>query len=263
MPDYHKLGVIATGASATKGDTIYLGDLTGEGRADYMIVGAGGKVNGLVNRLQEKTMVPRWSLIFNFAEGPDGAKQDQVRLVDMTGDGKVDYLLIDEKTGKVTLWENNGTGGKYQPGEGVILCDCKSCISFPGFSYVHSVPILTRSYVVDGDGTNDYFWLDHDGRGWGYLNVGKGKDVWDDLGLIAKGTGHPREQVRMGVLTTSGRADYIVVDPVTGRALWWQNMGKDGGWGWKERGEFATGPRNTIETKFGWKFKGKNVRFAE
>lgn len=126
VPDYHKLGVIATGASATKGEKIILGDFTGEGRSDYMIVGSGGKVDGLVNRLQQKTMIPRWLETITIAEGPDSAKQDQVRFADMTGDGKTDYMLVDEKTGKVTLWENVGTGGKYQPGEGVFLCNCES-----------------------------------------------------------------------------------------------------------------------------------------
>lgn len=124
-PDYYSIGVIATGASAADGDTIILGDLTGNGRTDYMVVGAGGKVNALISRTQEKSLVPRWLSPFTFAEGPDGAKENQVRLVDMTGDGRVDYLLVDEKTGKVTLWENNGKGGKYQEGDGVFLADCK------------------------------------------------------------------------------------------------------------------------------------------
>ncbi|KAI1428363.1 SGNH hydrolase-type esterase domain-containing protein [Xylaria sp. FL1777] len=239
VPDYYKLGVIATGGSASKGDTVFLGDLTGEGRADYMIVGDGGKVNGLINRLQATTLAPRWLAAFTFAEGPDGAEQDQVRLVDMTGDGKVDYLLVDEKTGKVTLWENLGTGGKYQPGEGVVLCD------------------------LDGDGTSDYFWLDENGRGWGYLNIGKGRNVWNDLGQIANGPVRDRNTIRMGVLTHSGRADYIMVDDDTGRALWWQNLGPDSGWGWASRGEAATGPRATIENTYGWKFRGRNVRFAD
>ncbi|KAM5385383.1 hypothetical protein ACJZ2D_001024 [Fusarium nematophilum] len=238
MPDYHKIGVIATGASQSDGDTVILGDLTGEGRADYMMVGVGGKVNALINRRQETSLAPRWSQLFNLAAGPDGARSDQVRLVDMTGDGKVDYLLVDEKTGKVTLWENTGTGGKWQPGDGLFLCD------------------------LDGDGTSDYFWIDHTGKGYGYLNTGKGENKWNDLGLIAKGD-HPREQIRMGVLTKSRRADYIVVDEKTGRADWFQNLGKDGGWGWRARGEFAAGPKNTVETKFGLTFKGKNVRFAD
>ncbi|KAJ8111527.1 hypothetical protein ONZ43_g5602 [Nemania bipapillata] len=239
VPDYYKLGVIATGGSASKGDTIILGDLTGEGRADYMYVGAGGKVNALVNRLQATTLAPRWLASFNLASGPDGAKQDQVRLVDMTGDGKVDYLLVDEKTGKVTLWENIGTGGKYQPGEGVVLCD------------------------LDGDGTSDYLWLDENGRGWGYLNTGKGKNEWNNLGQIANGPVRDRNTLRMGVLTHSGRADYIQVDEDTGRALWWQNLGPDSGWGWASQGVAATGPSNTIENTYGWKFRGRNVRFAD
>jgi hypothetical protein len=115
---------------------------------------------------------------------------------------------------------------------------------------------------VDGDGTSDYFWLDHTGKGWGYLNIGKGKNLWYDLGLIAKGD-HKRENVRMAVLTTSKRADYVVLDEDTGRAVWYENLGPDGGWDWKYRGEIAAGPKHTIETKFGWNFTSKNVRFAE
>jgi hypothetical protein len=115
---------------------------------------------------------------------------------------------------------------------------------------------------VDGDGTSDYFWIDHTGKGYGYLNVGKGENKWNDLGMIAKGD-HPREQIHMAVLTTSGRADYVVVDPEIGRSDWFENLGPDGGWGWKARGEFAAGPKNTVETKFGFNFKAKNVRFAE
>lgn len=67
----------------------------------------------------------------------------------------------------------------------------------------------------------------------------------------------------MAVLTKSGRADYVVVDEDTGRADWFENLGKEGGWAWRARGEFAAGPKNTVETKFGMTFKGKNVRFAE
>lgn len=35
VPDYFRLGVIGSGVSAQKGDTVILGDFTGEGRADY------------------------------------------------------------------------------------------------------------------------------------------------------------------------------------------------------------------------------------
>ncbi|KAH7161956.1 hypothetical protein B0J13DRAFT_430718 [Dactylonectria estremocensis] len=237
-PDWYKVGVIATGASASQGDTVFLGDFTGEGRADYMIVGEGGKVTGLVNRRQETTLIPGWMTAVTVAEGPDGVEQEQVRLVDMTGDGKVDYLAVG-KEGKVTLWENTGTGGTYQPGDGVVLCD------------------------LNGDKAMDYFWLSPSGKGWVYLNTGKGTDAWKSYGQTAAGVGYDREFIRMGVLTKSGRADYIVLDEDTGRALWWQNLGEDYKYNWAERGECATGPKNTIETKFGWKFNAKNVRFAD
>ncbi|KAI0908236.1 hypothetical protein F4823DRAFT_599838 [Ustulina deusta] len=238
IPDYYPLNEIAAGASVSLGDKVYLGDFTGEGRADYMIVGDGGKVYGLVNRLQQTTLAPRWLGSIVLAEGPAGAKQEEVRLVDMTGDGKVDYLLVGEN-GKVTLWENIGTGGKYQPGEGVVLCD------------------------LDGDGTSDYFWLDEKGRGWGYLNIGKGSNAWQNLGQIADGPVRDRNLLRMGVLTHSGRADYILVEGDTGRAVWWQNLGPDWDWQWASRGEAAAGPWKTIQNTYGWEFKGKNVRFAD
>ncbi|CAH0045932.1 unnamed protein product [Clonostachys solani] len=239
MPNFYMIGdngVIATGESAQEGDTVILGDFTGKGRADYMIVQAGGKVKGLVNRRQEKFRSPRWLSPVAVADGPEGAKQSEVRLVDMTGDGKVDYLLVDEKTGQVTLWENTGTGGKYQGGDGVFLCDCKDLISFL---------ILL------------------DGKGWGYLNKGKGRDIWENLGKIAEApNGHRRENLRMGVLTKSKRADYIVVDPDTGKAVWYENSGEAGGWQYVGRGTAADGPVQTLAS-FGLKMKGENVRFAE
>jgi hypothetical protein len=105
MPDWQKLGVIATGGSVASRDILRLGDFTCEGRADYMAVGADRKVNGYVNRLQEASgLIPRWLVPLTVASGPDGATRDAVRLVDLTGTGKVDYLLVDEAR-KVELWK--------------------------------------------------------------------------------------------------------------------------------------------------------------
>lgn len=115
---------------------------------------------------------------------------------------------------------------------------------------------------MDGDGAMDYFSVDEDGRGWAYLNIGKGENSWNHLGMTTTGTSHKRESIQMGVLTTSHRADYIAVDEKTGRAWWWQNLGPEFNYGWKSRGQFAEGPYKTIES-YGWTFSGKNVRFAE
>lgn len=37
MPDYHKNGVIVQGSSVGEEDSVVMGDLTGDGRADFMI----------------------------------------------------------------------------------------------------------------------------------------------------------------------------------------------------------------------------------
>lgn len=124
MPRYHKIGKIATGRSVGKDDKVIMGDFTGQGRADFMIVGEGGKTLGLVNKQSESGLAPEWLPVFTLAEGPSGAKQEEVRFADLTGNGKVDYLLVDKK-GTVRLWQNNGSGGSSQAGDGVFLCDCK------------------------------------------------------------------------------------------------------------------------------------------
>jgi hypothetical protein len=128
VPDWYKLDEIGDGTTATENDIVFLGDFTGNGRADYMIVGEDAKVTGLANRLQVDTIVPQWHTPVIVADGSDDVDQESVRLVDMTGNGQVDYMAVGAK-GKLTFWENKGTGGKYQEGEGVILCDCESSLS--------------------------------------------------------------------------------------------------------------------------------------
>lgn len=122
MPQWLKIGVIATGASKSPNDIVVMGDFTGNGKADYMLVGKNGKVTGLANFIQERGFVPNWALKVTVAEGPSGATQQYVRLVDMNGDGKVDYVLLD-KNGASQLFLNAGHGGKWQIGDGVFLTD--------------------------------------------------------------------------------------------------------------------------------------------
>ncbi|KAM0269417.1 hypothetical protein ACHAQH_009754, partial [Verticillium albo-atrum] len=131
------------------------------------------------------------------ARGPDGARQAMVRLADLDGDGVADYLLVDEKSGEVRMWQNLGKGGKYQAGEFTMFAD------------------------LDGDGAKDYLWVNSIGNAYGYINVGKGTDAWDNKGLLVQ-PGAPwnlPHNVRTAVLTSSGRADYVAIEEGTGRAV--------------------------------------------
>lgn len=38
-----------------------------------------------------------------------GARRDQIRLANIYGHGRADYLVIDDETGAVTAWENEGS----------------------------------------------------------------------------------------------------------------------------------------------------------
>lgn len=128
VPDYYRIpGILATGASKGENDIVFMGDFTGEGRADYMLVHENAEVTGFINRLRSDRVAPNWSLSVTVAAGPDGVDQDAVRMIDMDGDGQVDYITLGSK-GQVNFWRNKGTGGKWQEGEGVFLCDCESSI---------------------------------------------------------------------------------------------------------------------------------------
>ena len=113
---------------------------------------------------------------------------------------------------------------------------------------------------MDGDGRADYFYVDQYGVGHAYLNqLDKGNDKWTRLGVIATGVNAKRDDIRMAVLTLSGRADYLVVSPDEGRTMWWENHGMvNGVWIWTPRGEVASG----VSIHIGPSFHGKNVRFA-
>lgn len=58
MPDFYKIDVITTGASQANGDKVFLGDLTGEGRADYMILGSSGKTMRLLTACKKRLWSP-------------------------------------------------------------------------------------------------------------------------------------------------------------------------------------------------------------
>lgn len=112
---------------------------------------------------------------------------------------------------------------------------------------------------------NDYVWSDARGNAWGYLNIGQGRNEWSPQGQV-KYTDAQGElyQYHMAPLTSSKRADWIIVDDYDGLTMWEQNKGRTAaGWLFEGAQTLATGPRHTIETVFGWHFDSRRVRFAE
>jgi hypothetical protein len=87
---------------------------------------------------------------------------------------------------------------------------------------------------INGDGKADYVWTRKlDGRTLVWYNNYPNSPRWREGGNIAGGVGTAGSNIRWGKLTSTGRADYLAVEPYTGAVAAWLN-------GCIEKGE----PRN-------------------
>jgi GDSL-like lipase/acylhydrolase family protein/VCBS repeat protein len=222
-------GGIATGASNDLSKVVFA-DMNGDGRDDYLIWDTAGGLTGFLNQPTNMEGVP---LYIN--QGPaktiaDGITQDPavLQLVDMDGDGKDDYVYIDQD-GALWIWYNRGTVDDTMAIDGIRFAD------------------------IDGDGLDDYIWIDPvTGAPLVYLNAGpNNQDIlgwfWNPLNSgkpIASGAGSGN-QVKFGDIDGDGKADYLVLDPKTGKLDVYLNLGPDAstpeGWRWKPIGTIASG----------------------
>ena len=77
---------------------------------------------------------------------------------------------------------------------------------------------------VNGDGKADYVWTRKlDGRVKVWYNEYPDKPTWREGGEVAEGVGTSGANIRYGKLQSTGRADYIAVDPESGAIAAWLN----------------------------------------
>ncbi len=225
--------MIAGGAAA--GDTVRYSDMDGDGKADYLIVDP--TTGGIWGYLNDGAAAgpTGWSAAHEFAGG--AAPGATVRVADINGDRKLDYLVVDPSTGAVQAWLNNGTdvagAGGWIP-EGQVAA---------GFAPGATV----RFADMNGDGYDDYVAVDPTTGGLDVaLNNGTdvaGADGWKTLGSIATGKGAGAD-VQLADINNDGYADYLVVDPATGAVKAWLNGGgasAGGSWTWTALGTIADG----------------------
>lgn len=106
---------------------------------DYLIWDDDGGLTGFLNKPTNREGVPVY-----VNQGPaktiaDGIHEDPstIRLADMDGDGRDDYVHVGDH-GKLTVWSNNGKTADSMTLDGVHFAD------------------------IDGDGIDDYIWLEPD-----------------------------------------------------------------------------------------------------
>ena len=109
--------------------------------------------------------------------------------------------------------------------------------------------------------------MDGSGAAFGYLNIGRGADQWDNKGQILASQGPlDLRHVRWAPLTSSRRADVIILDPAEGACTWAENLGQQAGGEYKfsDFSVLATGPRHSVvAAPYNWHWDYRRVQFAE
>ncbi|KAL6864240.1 SGNH hydrolase-type esterase domain-containing protein [Trichoderma novae-zelandiae] len=233
-------GGIATGATSDISKLVFA-DMNGDGRDDYLIWDDDGGLSGFLNQRTRKEGVPLYIKQGAAKSIADGISKDpaSIRLADMDGDGKDDYVHVDSNGG-LRVWYNRGKG------------DTRMVIDNVHFArFFHDGPenliYLDQDsgapYVYNNSGPDDEAPF---GFSWSVLNKGE---------PLASGAA-PAANVHFGDIDGDGIDDYLVINPKTGKLIVYLNQGP------------------SKANKYNWLFKpigslheglgpGANVRFAD
>jgi hypothetical protein len=234
---------------------VFLADIDGDGRDDYLHVKEDGEVymywnTGKAPDTEGNAGKVQWLPVGVIASG-GGAKGYQVRFADLDGDGRAEFIWVKD-SGSATVWWNRGfnhegsTKVVWSPGSGEEIAT--GIGDGQGQLLLHpltpppctatnlpSDPIGVHFADMNGDGLADFIHLSEEGAATLYINQGRrdtGNWGWWGWGKIATGVGSKRENIRFADMNGDGRDDYMVVDEATGGLKVWYNRGtKSGNWG--------------------------------
>ena len=179
-------------------DSIRFADIDGDGRADYLVVGPGGNVAAWLNTGPGPAFA--WESLGEIASGTGSTDRDGVRMVDLNGDGKADYVWLDK----------NGAATAYINGRGHV--------KGPNFSPASQNPITagvgtSRDNIVfadlNGDGKYDYIWVNTDNG-----------DISMWTNQCSGGTAEIGDGTMLVDMDGDGLADYVAMNPQGGIELY-------------------------------------------
>lgn len=207
-------GEIATGVPHANWATLRFPDINGDGRADYVYMGEGG---ALKHHLNTGSNGGQDVLFVAMGGIATGAASDISTLIfaDMDGDGRDDYLIWDD-IGGLTGFLNQPTNREGVPmyvnqGPPKTIADG-----------ITQNPDFIRLADLDGDGKDDYAYIDANGGIQLWWNRGKA-----DTSMAIDG-------LRFADIDGDGADDYVWLHPDTGAPTVFVNKGlsKDDSLGW-------------------------------
>ncbi|KAK6432924.1 hypothetical protein LTR95_010905, partial [Oleoguttula sp. CCFEE 5521] len=179
-------------------------DMTGDGRDDFCCLGPDGGLVCWQNTPGSDTRSPNW-VSMGTVKSSEGYPQAQVRLADIDGDGRADYLVFDATTSNIYGWRNGATSNTA-PAYWVAINSVFSGLpahALAGWRFVD----------LNGDKKDDLVWVDANGQVTTWINrrgYGIGlAPAWVSHGVTHQGSGTP-VNVTFGAFMGSGRADYAL-----------------------------------------------------
>ncbi|MFI0169652.1 FG-GAP-like repeat-containing protein [Streptomyces sp. NPDC017095] len=212
-------GTIAGGVGASGRDVRFT-DLNSDGRADYVVVNDDGSVRAWLNGGPKPDGGDWYWAPQGTIAGGVGAPGTTIRLADLNGDGRADYVVVNDD-GSVRAWSNGGPkpegGDWYWAPQGTIA------------GGVGAAGRNVRFADLTGDRRADYLVV-HDSSAVDlWANGGpkpEGGDwYWAPQGTTASGVGAPGSQIQFADLDADRREDYLDVNPGTGSTRAWINFG--------------------------------------
>ncbi|KAK1497899.1 hypothetical protein CABS01_10877 [Colletotrichum abscissum] len=228
-------GQIASGVPHANWATLRFPDINGDGRADYVYIGAAGSLSHWMNT----GTAGGQDVVFYFQGGiATGGTSDISNLVfaDVDGDGRDDYLIRDAQAG-LTGFLNQPTRREGVPlyvnqGQAKTIADG-----------ITQDPKNIRLADMDGDGKDDYAYIDDNGAIWLWYNQGDA-----DTSMAIDG-------IRFADIDGDGIEDYVWLHPDTGAPTVFLNKGPNDddalGWLWSPVNNgnpiaSGAGPGNTV-----------------
>lgn len=179
-------------------------DMTGDGRDDFCCIGPDSGVACWQNMEGLDPRAPNWVVMGTVKES-EGFSQAQVRLADIDGDGRADYVVFDADAKNIYGWRNGALSNEapsyWYPMKGV-------------FSDLPSHELSGWQFVdLNGDDKDDLVWINENGQVTTWINhrgysIGLSPD-WISQGVTHRGSDHP-VNVTFGTFMGSGRADYAL-----------------------------------------------------
>jgi hypothetical protein len=204
---------------------VIMADIDGDGRADFNVINVltGSITTALNNGASPSANKWRWLPQGEIKSGALGVLGVNIRLADLDGDGKADFIYLTD-TGLAKVSKNNYIRGQVEnlnwhpsPNSSIIV-GAPRHPGFPGFAWACKDVFFAD---MNGDGKADYLWLDPITGGlrvW-INHQGEANNAWIEAHVeeahgVPKAS-YPLQQlgasVYFGDMTHSGRADYLVI----------------------------------------------------